>query len=111
MHCPAMAYSGCLQSCTPKYPSHPLCYHVNPLLAMCCSWARVQGYFRSWGPCNRLVVPEEGHGGKVGAGFGDQVMMLCVPNPWTRVSSLLGARWCLAQTCCSPTCREHGLET
>lgn len=39
MSCPAMAYS--LQSCTPKYPSLPLCYHVNPSLAMCCSWARV----------------------------------------------------------------------
>lgn len=34
-----MAYSGCLQSCTPKFPSLPLRYHVHPLLAMYCSWA------------------------------------------------------------------------
>lgn len=31
MLCPAMAYSGCLQSCTPKYPPLPPCYHVKPL--------------------------------------------------------------------------------
>lgn len=76
MSCPAVADNGCLQSYTPKCPSLPLCYRVNPSLTMCCSWARLQGCFRLWGPSQRLVVPEEGYAGKVGVGFGHQVMML-----------------------------------
>lgn len=33
-------------------------------------------------------MPEEGHGEDVGAGFGDQVTILCVPDPLTRASIL-----------------------